>query len=486
MYLPYTDSPAKTQAFVWQTPVAIELTDNELEGLLAIGAAGATEEGDACCALLDVFLEARLAATEAGDSCEAFAEVEAIEQRPRSLGAAAVDEPSPGYRTRSERSPKEPRKPNGASERQDQPREPRNYGSQKPPKFQLVAWIDITFDPEDEWRVEGVFPKIGIACLYGGPGAVETFIWLDLFVRIARGGFWGGREVKQGPVIYIAAEGAGGIGKRIEALKKIAASKGLPADVPFYLITVAPNLGAGIADRDELIRCIKAIGVQPAAIAIDTAAQSIGGADENGAGMAQLVANGTAIANYFACLVGLIHHNPLGDEDRLRGWTGLLGGLNVSILSRRAKGSLTATLDVKKMKDEDDTLSFTVTLARVVLGQTKSGRDISTLVVETVEPGATEIPRKGRRGNEVEDLAEEFLRTYDRLAAPIRAKRGEDGDPVKVSVDAIRDELKRNGFLETDEDKRVIATARSRFRRAKDLLKKPDTLVERDDQIWRP
>jgi hypothetical protein len=202
--------------------------------------------------------------------------------------------------------------------------------------------------------------------------------------------------------------------------------------------------------------------------------------------MAQLVANGTAIANYFACLVGLIHHNPLGDEDRLRGWTGLLGGLNVSILSRRAKGSLTATLDVKKMKDEDDTLSFTVTLARVVLGQTKSGRDISTLVVETVEPGATEIPRKGRRGNEVEDLAEEFLRTYDRLAAPIRAKRGEDGDPVKVSVDAIRDELKRNGFLETDEDKRVIATARSRFRRAKDLLKKPDTLVERDDQIWRP
>ena len=42
----------------------------------------------------------------------------------------------------------------------------------------------------------------------------------------------------------------------------------------------------------------------------------------------------------------------------------------------------------------------------------------------------------------------DFLRTYDRLAAPIRAKRGEDGDPVKVSVDAIRDELKRNGFFE--------------------------------------
>jgi hypothetical protein len=53
---------------------------------------------------------------------------------------------------------------------------------------------------------------------------------------MARGGFWGGREVKQCPVVYVAAEGSGGIKKRIVGLKNVAAEKGLPADIPFHLV----------------------------------------------------------------------------------------------------------------------------------------------------------------------------------------------------------------------------------------------------------
>jgi hypothetical protein len=130
------------------------------------------------------------------------------------------------------------------------------YDRQLPPKFPLVAWKDISFDLEEEWRVEGLLPRVGLACLYGGTGAVKTFIWLDLFERMSRGGLWAGRDVEQGPVVYIAAEGAGGIRKRIAGLKKDRAGKGLPADVPFYLLTVAPNLGTGEDDRVELIRQI--------------------------------------------------------------------------------------------------------------------------------------------------------------------------------------------------------------------------------------
>jgi AAA domain len=257
-----------------------------------------------------------------------------------------------------------------------------------PPKFPLIAWPDITFEADQEWRVDDVFPRVGLACLYGGPGAVKTFILLDLFLRIARGGLWGGREVAQAPVVYIAAEGSGGIKKRIAGLKH--ADQGLPADIPFFLITVAPNLGTGDGDLKELIANIEAAGIRPGAIAIDTAAQSIAGADENSKGMAQLVTNGTALANYFSCLVALVHHVPLADDERLRGGTSLIGGLDVSIFSRRAKGTFVATLEVKKMKDGDDEQAFTVNLARIVLGHTKKGREVSTLVVESVEPGAAE------------------------------------------------------------------------------------------------
>jgi AAA domain len=256
------------------------------------------------------------------------------------------------------------------------------------PKFPIVAWKDIAFDPNEEWRVDRVFPRVGLAALYGGPGTVKTFVLLDVFLRIATGGFFGGREVEQGPVVYIAAEGGGGIKKRIEGLKKFLAEQNLPPDVPFYLITVAPDFGTGEADRIELIRCIEALGIQPAAIGIDTAAQSLGGADENGQGMAQLVINATALFNYFKCLVALIHHVPLSDDKRLRGKTDLIGALDVSILVEREKGSMTATLTVMKLKDEDDLQKFTVHLERVVVCQDKRGRDVSTLVVESVTPGS--------------------------------------------------------------------------------------------------
>ena len=113
--------PRKHKLLYWQTPVAIELTDNELEGLLAIGAAGATEEGDACCALLDVFLEARLTGYRGRDACEAFAEVEAMEQetaQPRRCGGGRTLPWLP-HRAAKQNGTAAHGKPNGYSERRD-------------------------------------------------------------------------------------------------------------------------------------------------------------------------------------------------------------------------------------------------------------------------------------------------------------------------------------------------------------------------------
>jgi len=264
-------------------------------------------------------------------------------------------------------------------------------------RFPLVAWKDISFDLEEECRVEGVLPLVGLACVYGAPGVVKTFILLDLFARIARGGFWGGREVKQSPVVYIAAEGSGGIKKRIVGLKHVAAEKGLPADIPFHLVTVAPNLGTGDGDCKKLIADVEATSVQPGAIAIDTTTQALAGADENGAGMDTLVVNATALAVHFQCLVVLVHHTPVSDDERLRGKGSLGAGLDASIIIKREKGSMVAALIVKKMRDEDDGQAFTVNLSRVVLGKTKKGREVSTLVVETVEPGAVEGDKAGKK-----------------------------------------------------------------------------------------
>jgi hypothetical protein len=257
--------------------------------------------------------------------------------------------------------------------------------------FPLIAFEDITFNLDEEWRVDRLFPLVGLVCLYGLPGSLKSFILQDLFLRMACGGYWGGREVRQCPVVYVAAEGSGGIKKRIVGLRKALVDKGESSAVPFSLITVAPNLGTGDGDCKKLIASIEGqlpSGTKPGAIALDTASQSMGGADENGAGMDMLVINATTIANHFQCLIVLVHHTPVSDDQRLRGKSSLRGGIDGSILSESVNGSKVATLTVMKMRDEDDAQSFTVRLKRIILGKTKKGHEVSTLVVETVEPGA--------------------------------------------------------------------------------------------------
>ena len=184
----------------------------------------------------------------------------------------------------------------------------------------------------------------------------------------------------------------------------------------------------------------------------------------------------------------LVHHTPLADDERLRGRTTLIGGLDVSIISKREKGSLVATLRIKKMRDEDDEQSFTVHLERIVLGHTKKGREVSTLVVKTVEPGAPENIKQDKR-KAAEILRDEFVAAYDRLAdgAPKSLGLDDRSSVLKVPVDKVRDELKSRGLLETDEKGNLTATARSHFQRIKaGLVKtKGGKFVEEKGFIWR-
>lgn len=136
-----------------------------------------------------------------------------------------------------------------------------------------------------------LFPCIGVGSLYGPSRTFKTFVLTDVFLHIASGTDWGGRKVKQGACVYVAAEGRWRYPQADCWLEKGARTAFPPhsATLPFYLVTVAPNLGTGDADLKELIASIEAVGVTPCAIALDTLAQSLGGADENSTGMASFV-----------------------------------------------------------------------------------------------------------------------------------------------------------------------------------------------------
>ncbi len=234
--------------------------------------------------------------------------------------------------------------------------------------------------------VNGLIPAEGFGVLYGQPKAFKSFLAIDLCYRVANGRPWGGRSVKQGAAVYVAAEGAGGIPKRVEG-----AIAALDADdSAFFLIPAAPNLGTARGDMSTLIASIETAGISPSIIVVDTLSQCLGGNDENGAGMIAFTRNALALAKHFGAFVLALHHPGLYNEDRPRGHTSLTGAADVQILASRLPDDFSTALTVQKAKDMDDGFKMTATLRRHHLNDFGT-----TLVVDRIEDGVD--PRQERK-----------------------------------------------------------------------------------------
>ena len=261
-----------------------------------------------------------------------------------------------------------------------------------PKLFPIERWKDIAFDLNEEWQIDGVMPKLGVGVIFGASQSFKSFLAMHTSLCTARGLTWAGRRVEFASVVYIAAEGAGGLRKRKAgyeaAWARDAAKIGAepPANIEFALISAAPNLGTMGGDLPALIATIDSINARPGLIVLDTAAKAMGGADENNQGAAALLCNGEALSRHYECFVLLVHHTGWGDEaqKRTRGWSGLPFGLDLIMLCERKSGELSVTLTIQKLKDDELGERFVAKLERVELGKTKTGREISTLIVDSV------------------------------------------------------------------------------------------------------
>ena len=286
-----------------------------------------------------------------------------------------------------------PSRSNGSDELYDRDAPP--IDENKAAKFKLVPFEDIKFVAVQEWRVKKLLPRQGVAPIFGPSQTFKSFICIDLGLHIALGWNWAGRRTEQGPVVFIAAENAAGVRKRKVGFE-LAQAERLPDRVPFYLIETAPNLGTERNDRDALIASVEAVGVAPALIIVDTLAQSLGGADENNVGMVTFLGNATTLANHFKCCVAPVHHNPLGDEKRMRGHSSLYAGVDALLRAERKGCELATTLTLDKLKDEEGGARLSVRFDRIVIGRDEDGDEISTLVVAGVDEGAPEQAAKGK------------------------------------------------------------------------------------------
>jgi AAA domain len=180
--------------------------------------------------------------------------------------------------------------------------------------------------------------------LFGPSGVGKSFLALDWSACIATGLAWYGRESKPGPVVYIAAEGAGGLYPRVSAWQTARGTP--PGDIRF--IPEAINL-LQPADTQTAENAIARLADPPALIVVDTMARCMVGGDENSArDVGQFIAAVDRLRLTFDSAALVVHHTGKDGADE-RGSSALRGAADMMHALKPAGAN--ARLECVKAKD---------------------------------------------------------------------------------------------------------------------------------------
>jgi AAA domain-containing protein len=258
----------------------------------------------------------------------------------------------------------------------------------------LVSDAELADFPDPEYLLEGFIEEGSLSAFYGPSGAGKTFVLMDMAMSIVTGMKWMGKEVKQGPVIYVVGEGQSNIKKRATAWKR---ARGVPVVTGMFYFPLAVQL---LVEKSiqELLRDIDLAGVKPALIIFDTLAACFVGGDENAAqDMGKIVEACRQITRRTGAAVVLVHHSgkagKKGGTPVERGSSALGAGVDAKFVVERddshRDGRKHLTLTTKKQKDDEEAKPIHAALNRLTwVGG--NGKEQTSCVLEGIESGGGE------------------------------------------------------------------------------------------------
>jgi|GEM_PF-1791283 len=372
-----------------------------------------------------------------------------------------------------------------------------NFGQSAPRANPLEYFGDIRPSLDDLWLVDGLIPLRAMSMFYGSPATGKSFLALDMCLHIAMGRQWFGRDVVQGGIIYLAAEGQQGIRRRLVAFQQ---HHQIPADVkvPFALAPVQLDLFAANADLSALIQWVKdaqkVFGTPVQQIVIDTLSRTIGIGDENSKDMTAYVNNIGRLQRESSAGVLLVHHRPKDNENKTpRGHGSLQAALDTILLLEGGHNVRTAT--VQKQKDGENGPPIRFKLESREIGTSAKGKPVLAAVV---------VPAA------LNGFGDEQGGIF-RASAPVSAKMSESqamamqalketladsGTPPPETIPAdllARDNIQIVACLKTWRDRAIAArtsaqiqrdSARKSFERSAKALIKCGIIGTHDDSVW--
>jgi hypothetical protein len=244
-------------------------------------------------------------------------------------------------------------------------------------RFRLFSVSELQEVADPQWLLKGLFTLGSIVGVYGPSGHGKSFIALDWALSVAQGLEWQGRAVRQGAVVYVAAEGGGAIRKRVAAWRL---TRGLPdLEHAFFILDAVQ-----VTDEDDLALVSERLtkrGIEPVLIVLDTLARCFVGGEENSSKeMGAFVAGLEWIKRRTGATVMVVHHTGKQDTELERGSSALRGAADTMIrISRDSKGHITVTNN--KQKDDEAFGPIRLRLEPVVVAEGTDGNVTSCVPV---------------------------------------------------------------------------------------------------------
>lgn len=358
------------------------------------------------------------------------------------------------------------------------PHRPQGVRLTTPEPFPTLSLDDLEALQPPEWLVHKLIPVDAFALLVGPYASLKSFLALDLSLCVAYGIPWQGREVKQGPVLYIAGEGAAGMASRVKAWRRVHGVE--DQEAPFRLLRARLN----ILDPGHIGRLVATaahdFGGDPVRLAVnDTLARSMVGADENSAqDMGRAVAATDEIRDELKCTTLTVHHMGKDKDRGARGSIALPAAADTTLVVEREGSRLTITVEKQKDAEEGEP---------IVLEAKKFGTDgdpnpaedaPTSLVLCMGDDGAQPLKATERRLSGDQQQALRVL--HDALA--------EHGVPdfpgVPRGLVSIPEDWWRDRFHERCKPGADKDTKRKAYRRAADALTQMGLAACNRGRVW--
>lgn len=238
--------------------------------------------------------------------------------------------------------------------------------------------------------IKGVLHRGAMSVLIGAPGGGKTFFVLDWAYHIAKGKEWNGCQVKQGAVVYLAAEAGNMVKARVAALEQ---HYGPLKDTPLYVVPSPADFAHGPEDAAAILALIQDVervsGQKVELFVVDTLNRALAGGDENSSKDVGALIRNVDLIRDRAKVHALIIHHPGKDEAKGgRGHSSVLGGTDTEMVISRH------TLTFTKQRDMPLGADVGFKLKPVRIGTDAEGAPVTSCVVE--------LRKKGEPGEQVQ------------------------------------------------------------------------------------